>query len=134
MNSENSKTSEPHISKLKLTDKLDLRVHKKVIALSNLSIYYTWSNIKSSYNNKFKISAPTWNEEFTLPDGSYSISDVQDYFEYILKKHGEKIDKDENKPSVKIYINKVENRITFKIKNLYTLEILTRGNEVTWKC
>ena len=74
MNSENSKTSEPHILKLKLTDKLDLRLDKKVIALLNLSIYYTWNNIKSSYkNNKYKISAPTWNEEFTLPDGSYSI-------------------------------------------------------------
>ena len=72
MNSENSKTSEPHISKLKLTDKLDLRLDKKVIALSNLSVYYTWNNIKSSYNNnKFKI-APTWNEEFALPDGSYA--------------------------------------------------------------
>ena len=116
MNLENTKTSEPHILKLKLTDKLDLRVDKKVIALSNLSIYYTWNNIKSSYNNnKFKISAPTWNEEFTLPDGSYSISDIQDYFEYILKKHGEKINKN-NKPSVKIHINKIENRITFKIK------------------
>ena len=81
MNSENSKTSEPHILKLKLTDKLDLTLDKKVFALSNLSIYYTWNNIKSSYNNnKFKISAPTWNEEFTLPDGSYSISDIQDYF------------------------------------------------------
>ena len=111
MNSENSKTSETHILKLKLTDKLDLRVDRKVIALSNLSIYYTWNNIKVSYNNnKFKISAPTWNEEFTLPDGSYSVSDIQDYFEYIFKKHGEKInnnkddkDKDKNKPSVKIY-------------------------------
>ena len=127
MNSENSKTSEPLTLKLKLTDKLDLRVYKKVIPLSNLSIYYTWNNIKSSYsNNKFKISAPTWNEEFTLPDGSYSISDVKDYFEYILKKHGEKIDKDKNKPSVKIYINKVENKIRFKIENGYTLELLTK--------
>ena len=127
MNSENSKTSEPHILKLKLTDKLDLRVDKKVIALSNLSIYYTWNNIKSTYNNnKFKVSALTWNEEFTLPDGSYSISDIQDYFEYIPKKHGQKIDKDKNKPSVKIYINKVENRITFKIKNGHTLELLTK--------
>ena len=73
MSLENSKASELHILKLKLTDKLDLRLNKKVIALSNLSIYYTWNNIKSSYNNnKFKISAPTWNEEFTLPDGSYS--------------------------------------------------------------
>ena len=135
MNSGNSKTSEPHILKLKLTDKLDLRVDKKVIALSNLSIYYTWNNIKSSYNNnRFKISAPTWNEEFTLPDGSYSVSDIQDYFEYILKKHGEKInndkdndeDNDKNMRSVKIYINRVENRITFKIKNGYSLELLTK--------
>ena len=78
MNSENSKTSKPHILKLKLTDKLDLRLDKKVIALSNLSIYYTWNNIKSSYDDsEFKISAPTCNEEFTLPDGSYSVSDIQ---------------------------------------------------------
>ena len=90
MNLQNCKTSEPYILKLNLTDKLDRRVDKKVIALSNLSIYYTWNNIKSSYNNNnFKISAPTWNEEFTLPDGSYSISDIQDHFKYILKKHGE---------------------------------------------
>ena len=123
MNSENSKTSEPHILKLKLTDKVDLRLDKKVVALSNLSIYYTWNNIKSSYNNnKFKISAPTWNEEFTLPDGSYSISDIQDYFQYILKKHGENTDKS----SVHTYINKTENRITFKIKNGYSLELLTK--------
>ena len=105
MNSENSKTSKPHILKLNLTDKLDLRVDKKVIALSNLSIYYTCNNIKSSYNNdRFKVSTPAWNKEFTLPDGSYSVSDIQDYFQYNLKKHGEKINKD-NKPSVKIYIN-----------------------------
>ena len=87
MNSENSKTSKPLVLTLKLTSKLDLRIGEKVIALSNLSIYYTWRNIKSSYkNNKFKISAPTWNDEFELPDGSYSVSDIQDYFEYILKK------------------------------------------------
>ena len=123
MNSENSKTSESHILKLKLTDKLNLRVDKKVISLSNLNIYYTWNNIKSSYNNnKFKISAPTWNEEFTLPDGSYSISDIQDYFEYILKKDGENTDK----PSIQIYVNKIENRITFKIKNGYSLELLAK--------
>ena len=83
MNSDNSKTSEPHILKLKLTSKLGLQLGEKVIALSNLSIYYTWNNTKSSYNkNKFKVSAPTCNEEFTLPDGSYSISDIQDYFEF----------------------------------------------------
>ena len=113
MNSENSRTPEPHILKLKLTDKLDLRIGEKVIALSNLSLHYTWQNIKSSYNNnKFKISAPTWNEEFTLSDGSYSVSDIQDYLEYILKKNRENTDK----PSIQIYINKIENRITFKIK------------------
>ena len=121
--SDNSKASKPHIVKLKFTSKLDLRLGEKVIALSNLSIYYTWKNIKNSYNNnKFKISAPTWNEEFTLPDGSYSISDIQDYFEYILKKHGENTDK----PSIQIYVNKIENRITFKIKNGCSLELLTK--------
>ena len=77
MNSENSKTPEPYILKLKLTNKLDLRLNKKVIALSNFSIYYTRNNIKSTYNNnKFKISAPTWNKELTLPEGSYSVSDI----------------------------------------------------------
>ena len=122
MNSDNSKSFKPHILTLKITNKLDLRLGEKVIALSNLSIYYTWKNIKSSYNNiKFKISAPTWNDEFELPDGSYSVSDIQDYFEYILKKHGEDIDK----PSVQIYVNKIENRVTFKIKNGYSLELLT---------
>ena len=93
-NSENSKTSKPHVLILHLTDKIDLRRDEKSIALSNLSIYYTWKNIKSSYNNnKFKISAPTWNDKFELPDGSYSVSNIQDYFEYILKKHGENVDK-----------------------------------------
>ena len=122
MNSENSKTSKPHVLTLKLTSKLDLRIGEKVIALSNLSIYYTWKNIISSYNdNKFQISTPTWSDKFELPDGSYSVSDIQDYFEYILKKHGEDIDK----PSVQIYVNKIENRVTFKIKNGYSLELLT---------
>ena len=84
MNSENSKTSKPHVLILKLTSKLDLRLDEKVIALSNLNIYYTWRNKKNSYNNnKFKISASTWNDEFELPDGSYSVSDIQDYFKYI---------------------------------------------------
>ena len=99
MNSENSKTSKPHVSKLKLNNKLDLRIGEKIIALPNLSIYYTQKNIKSSY----------------------SVSNIQDYFKYILKKHGENIDK----PSVQIYVNKIENRITFKIKDGYSLELLT---------
>ena len=89
MNSDNSKSSKPHILKWRLTSKLYLRLGEKIVALSKLSIYYAWKNTKSSYNNnKFKISAPTWNEEFKIPDGSYSLSDIQDYFEYILKKHG----------------------------------------------
>ena len=119
MNSENSKNIKSHVLILKLTNKLDLRIGEKIIALSNLSIYYTWKNIKSSYNNnKFKISVPTWNDEFELPDGSYSVSNIQDCFECILEKHGE----DTDEPSVQIYVNKVENRITFKIKKGYSLE------------
>ena len=122
-NSENSKASDPHRLLLNLTDKIDLRRKDKYIALSNLSIYFTWKNIKKSYkNNRFKISAPTWNKEVELPDGSYSIADIQDYLEYILKKHGEKT----VNPSIRIYINKIENRITFKIKTGYYLELLTR--------
>ena len=122
MNTKNSKTSKSYVLILNFTDKLDLRKGENRIALSNLSIYYTQKNIKSSYNNnKFKISAPIWNDEFELPDGSYSVSDIQDYFEYILKKHGEDIDK----PSVQIYVNKIENRVIFKIKNGYSLELLT---------
>ena len=122
MNSENSRTSEYHVLTLKLTDKLDLRSGQKTAALSNLSFYYTWKNIKGSYdNNKLKISAPTWSEELELPDGSYPISDIQDYFEYILKKHSESVDN----PSIRIYVNIIENRITFKIKDGYYLELLT---------
>ena len=88
MNTENSKTSEPHRFKLDLTDKLNLKNPNKNMALANLSIYYTWKNIRSEYNsNKFKLSAPTWNDTFDLPDGSYSIHDIQGYFEFIIKKH-----------------------------------------------
>ena len=86
LNSKNSKTSDPHRLLLNLTDEIKLKRSDKFVALSNLSIYYTWKNIKKSYkDNKFKISALTWNEEFQLPDGSYSVSDIQDYFECILK-------------------------------------------------
>ena len=77
MNSDNSKSSKPHILKLKLTSKLGLRLGGKVITLSNHSIYYTWKNIKSWYNNnKFKISPSTWNDEYELSNGSYSVSDI----------------------------------------------------------
>ena len=88
MNSENSKTSKPHVLVLKLNDKLVLRKGERSVSLSNLSIYFTWKNIKSSYKIiKLKRSAPIWSDEFELPGGSYSISDIQDYFKYILKKH-----------------------------------------------
>ena len=109
MNSENSRTSEYHVLVLKLTGKIDLRRGQKSVALLNHSIYYTRKNIKSSYNNnKFKISAPTRSDEFELPDGSYLISDIQDYFKYILKKYDENVEN----PSVRIYVNKTGNRIT----------------------
>ena len=122
MNSENSKTSDPHRLLLNLKDKINLKKNDKYVALSNLSIYYTWKNMKKSYkNNKFKISALKWNEKFELPDRSYSVSDTQDYFEYILKKHETVTDN----PSIKIYVNKIENRITFKIKTRYYFEFLT---------
>ena len=121
INSENSRTSEYHVLLLNLTTKIHL-TSEKTVALSNLSIYYTWKNIKSSYNNnKFKISAPTWSEEFNLPDGLYSIPDIQNYFKYIFKKHSESVDN----PLIRIYVNKIQNRITFKIKNGYYLELLT---------
>ena len=122
MNTENSKTSEPHIFKLDLTDKRNFTNPNKNMALANLSIYYTWKNIKSEYsNNKFKISAPTWNDTFDLPDGSYSIADIQSYFEFIIKKHETWTEY----PSVQIYPNKIKNRIVFIIKTGYKLEFLT---------
>ena len=122
MNTENSKTNEPHRFKLDLTDKLNLKNPNKNMALANLSIYYTWKNIKTEYNNnKFKISAPTWNETFDLADVSYSIADMQDYFEFIIKKHETLTEN----PSIQIYANKIKNRIIFKIKTGYKLELLT---------
>ena len=122
MNTENSKTNEPHRFKLDLADKLNLKNPKKNLALADLSIYYTWKNIKAEYNNnKFKISAPTWNETFDLPDGSYSIADIRDCFEFIIKKH-ETLTKN---PLIDIYPNKIKNRIVLKIKTGYKLESLT---------
>ena len=110
MNCKNSKTNERNRFKYDLIDKLDLKNPNKNMAPANLSIYYTWKNVKSIYKtNKFKISAPTWNETFDLPDGSYNISDIQDYIEYIIKKH-ETIG--ENAP-ILIYANTINNRIVF---------------------
>ena len=88
MNTLDSKTNESNKFMYQFTDKLNLENPNKNVTLVNLSVYYTWKNIKSEYkNNKCKVSAPTWNDEFNLLDGSYSVSDLQDYFEYIIKKH-----------------------------------------------
>ena len=105
-----------------LSDKIICKRSNKCVALSNLSIHYTCKNIKKSYeNNKFKISPPSWNEEFELPDRSYFVSGIRYYFEYIFKKQGEIADN----PSIRIYVNKMENRNTLKIKTEYYLELLT---------
>ena len=121
-NSENSRTSEYHLLVFKFTDKLDLRRGRKSVAQSNLSIYYTWKNIKSSYNNnKFKRSAPTWSEEFKLSNGLCTIYDIQDHFKYILKERSENV----HNPPIKIFVNIIENRIASKIKSRYYLELLT---------
>ena len=103
MNTENSKTNEAHKFRLTLADKLNLKDSNTNMPLPNLSIYYTWKNIKSEYNNnKFKINTPTWNDNFDLPDVSYFVSDIQDYFEYIIKKRETIADN----PPVQIYVNK----------------------------
>ena len=120
-NTESSKTNEPHRFKLDLTDKLNLGNLNKNMALANLS-NYTWKNIKSEYNNyKSKISAPTWNDTFDLPDGSYSIAGIQDCFEFIIKKQETLTEN----PPVQIYPNNIKNEIGFKIKTGYKLELLT---------
>ena len=123
MNSKNSKTNEPNRFKYDLIDKLDLKNPNKNMAFAYLSICYTWKNVKPTYNNnKFQISAPTWNETFDLPDGSYNISEIQDYIEHIIKKH-ETIG--ENAP-ILIYTNTINNRIVCKIKSGYKLESLSK--------
>ena len=122
MITKNSKTSESNRFRLYFTDKLYLRGNK-TISLANLSIYYAWQNVKSEYkNNKFKLTGPTWDQTFDLPDGSYTISDIQDHFFYIIKKH-ETITAMEESP-ILIYPNKIKNRIVFKIKTGYKLELL----------
>ena len=122
MNTLNSKRNESNIFIYQFTDKLNLKNPNKNIALANLSIYYTWRNIKSEYNNnKFKIHASIWNDGFNLPDGSYNIEQIQDYFKYIIEKHETIADN----PPVQIYVNKIKNRIVFKIKTGYKLELIS---------
>ena len=123
INTKNSKTNESNKFIYQFTDKFNLKTpSNKNIGLINLSIYYMWKNIKTECkNNKFKILAPTWNDTFDLPDGSYSVSDIQDYFDFIIKKHETLT---ENQP-IQIYPNKTKNRIIFKIKTGYKLELLS---------
>ena len=123
MNTKNSKTSEPHRFKYNLIDKLDFKNPNKNMALANLSIYYTWKNIKSIYNNnKFKISAPTWNETFDLLYGLYNIPAIQNFIKYVIKK----LETIADTAPILIYANKTSNRIVFKIKTVYKLELLSK--------
>ena len=122
INTENSKTNELHRFRLSLADKVNLKNPNKTMTLANLNIYYTWKNIKSAYSdNKFKTSAPTWNDTFDLTDGSYSITDIQNHVEFIIKKYETLV---ENLP-VQVYPNKIKNRIVFKVKTGYKWELLS---------
>ena len=122
MNTENSKTNQSNKFIYQFTDKFNVKnPNNKNSGLVNLSIYHTQKNIKSAYNNnKSKISAPTWNDELDLRDGSYSVSDIQDYFEFIITKHKTLAEN----PAIYIYPNKIKNRIVFKVKTGYKLELL----------
>ena len=122
MNTEKSKMSEPHKFVLNLSQRLDLRSSTKHVALQNLSIYYAWKNIRQQYkNNKLKIIGPTQNDEFELPDSFYSVSDIQDNIEYIIKRPKTL----PTNPPIHIYINRINNRLVFKIKDGYKLELPT---------
>ena len=118
MNTDNSKTNEPYKFALNLSQRLDLRSSNKHITLQNLSIYYIRKQFK---NNKLKAIVPTWNNEFELPDGFYFVSDIQGYFEFIIKKH-EILTKI---PPIHVYIDRINNGLVFKIKDGYKLELQT---------
>ena len=124
-----------HLKKLKsgIKNRLEILIKccrsDKYVALSNLSIYYTGKIVEKSYeSNKLKVSAPTWKEEFQSPDGSYSASYIEEYFQYIIKKYKTVIDY----PSLKIYVNKITNRVTYKIKT-ESWTFNSWNKEVTWK-
>lgn len=125
INSKNAKTNDKHRFRLNLTTSLNLKIKVKNIALANLSIYYTWNNIKSSSNNnKFKlisnVSTNKWNESFDLPDGSYNVEDIQIYVNYIISKH-ETIDTKDL--TVKISVNRVLNKIRIELKRNYEVKL-----------
>ena len=118
ISTENSKINEPHKFRLTLADKRNLKDVLKNMALENVSIYYTWKNIKpKSRNNKLKIL--TWNDEFDLLHESYLIFNIQDYFEYSIEKHKTFTEN----PPVEIYVNRIKNRIVFQVKTGYKLEL-----------
>ena len=122
MNTVISKTSEPHKFVLNLSQRLGLRSSDKHVARQNLPVHYMWKNIrKQCKNNKLKIIALIWNNEFELPDGFYSVSDIQDYTEYIIKKPETLT----TIPPINVYINRINNRLVFKIKDGYKLELQT---------
>ena len=122
MNTEKSKTNEPHKCALNFSQRLDLRSSDKNVGPQNLSFYYTWKNIKKQYkNNKINIIALTWNCAFELPDGSYSVSEIQDYVEYIIKKHETLT----TIPSIHVYIHRINNILVFETKDEYKLELQT---------
>ena len=109
MSTENSKTNDPNGFRLYFTDKIDLRGNKTIV-LSDLSIHYTWHNIREEYNNnKFKLSGPTWSKDVTLPNGSYEISQLQNYFlDEVIKKHESGVNSNE---LILIYANKIIHRL-----------------------
>ena len=123
MNTKNSKTNESKKFIQQFTVKFNLKTrNNKNIGLVNLSIYYTQKNIKSTYNsNTFRALASTWNDEFDLPYCPQSISEIQDYFEFIIKKHETVAEN----PPIQIYPNKFKNKIVFKIKTKHKLELLS---------
>ena len=121
MNRENSKTNEPHKFFLNLSQRLDIKSSYEHVALQNLSICYTWKNIRQLKNNKLKIIAPTRNNKFESPDFSYSVTDIQDYIEHIIKKH----ETFPTNPPIHIYINRINNRLVLKIKDRYKLKLQT---------
>ena len=122
MNTENSKTNDSNKFILNLSQRLLLRSSDKHAAFQNVSIFQTWKNIGKQYkNNQLKKISPTWNDEFELPDGSYAMSDIQDYIEYIIKNHETLT----TIPPIYVYIHRINNRSVFKIKDEYKLELQT---------
>ena len=122
MNTENNKTNEAHKFVLNFSQRLDLRSPNEHVAPQSWSVYYMWKNIRQQRrNNKLKLIAPTWNDEFGLPDGSYSMSDIEDYVEYIIKKH----EALPTNPLFQIYIKRINKKLVLKIKDWYKVELQT---------